>query len=101
MPGKHALKKHCFKMKDKTGLYKLDKKKNGKSSSPLDKHCFKKAHEEASPLKTGHNMFWRGMRAVDKKVEDVKHKIRTSDIGEKIRRGEEKFTGKIRKALGG
>tara|TARA_A100001391_G_scaffold112960_1_gene75962 strand:+ start:725 stop:1030 length:306 start_codon:yes stop_codon:yes gene_type:complete len=101
MPGKHTFKKHCFKMKTKTGLYKLDKKKNGNSSAPFDKHCFKKAHEEISPLKTGHNMFWRGMRKLDKKTEELKHKIRTSNIGEKIRKGEEKFTGKIRKALGG
>ena len=28
MPGKHTFKKHCFKMKG-TGLYKLDKAKNG------------------------------------------------------------------------
>tara|TARA_R100000329_G_scaffold7656_1_gene9171 strand:+ start:904 stop:1209 length:306 start_codon:yes stop_codon:yes gene_type:complete len=101
MPGKHTFKKHCFKMKTKTGLYKLDKKKNGNSSAPFDKHCFKKAHEEISPLKTGHNMFWRGMRKLDKKTEELKDRYRNSNIGEKIRKGEEKFTGKIRKALGG
>ena len=42
MPGKHAYKKHCFKMKDKTGLMKIEKKKNGNTSKPFDKHCFKK-----------------------------------------------------------
>ena len=45
MPGKHAYKKHCFKMKDKTGLMKIEKKKNGNTSKPFDKHCFKKATE--------------------------------------------------------
>tara|TARA_R100000231_G_scaffold2166_5_gene3805 strand:+ start:1316 stop:1525 length:210 start_codon:yes stop_codon:yes gene_type:complete len=42
MPGKHAYKKHCFKMKDKTGLMKIEKKKNANTSKPFDKHCFKR-----------------------------------------------------------
>ena len=101
MPGKHTFKKNCFKMKDKTGLYKLDKKKNGNTSAPFDSHCFKKADQEISPLKTGHNMFWRGMRKLDRKTEEFKDRINNSKIAQNIREGEKKFTSKIRKALGG
>jgi len=41
MPGEHALKKNCFKMRG-TGLYKIEKKKNGNKSYPFDSHCFKR-----------------------------------------------------------
>lgn len=51
MPGKHAYKKHCFKMKDKTGLMKIEKKKNANTSKPFDKHCFKKATEKGGVFK--------------------------------------------------
>tara|TARA_A100001391_G_scaffold62557_1_gene39012 strand:+ start:635 stop:736 length:102 start_codon:yes stop_codon:yes gene_type:complete len=30
-------------MKDKTDLMKIEKKKNGNTSKPFEKHCFKKA----------------------------------------------------------
>ena len=29
-------------MKDKTGLMKIEKKKNANTSKPFDKHCFKR-----------------------------------------------------------
>ena len=44
MPGEHAYKKNCFKMNG-TGLYKIEKKKNGNKSYPFERHCFKKATE--------------------------------------------------------
>jgi len=101
MPGKHAYKKNCFKMKNKTGLMKIEKKKNGNTSAPFDRHCFKKANEEASPLKTSHNAVWRGLRNLDRKTEEFKENIRSSNIGQRIKKGEDKLRKKITKFLGG
>ena len=50
MPGEHAYKKNCFKMNG-TGLYKIEKKKNGNKSYPFERHCFKKASEEGGAYK--------------------------------------------------
>tara|TARA_Y100000401_G_scaffold95892_1_gene82774 strand:+ start:1344 stop:1544 length:201 start_codon:yes stop_codon:yes gene_type:complete len=52
MPGKeHAFKRHCFKMSDKTGLYKLDKKKNGNTFKKATTKPYKDGHEGGGALK--------------------------------------------------
>lgn len=55
MPGLHALKKHCFKMKD-TGLYKKSSRKNSCSfkkaeMTPYEKHCFKHKITDSEEMK--------------------------------------------------